>query len=158
MAKEETAWIANRERKKCPGVMNANVLKSKSLFCLDASYAPLHIPGYAGIRWNIVGGDACAHKRIKGWDKGRYTHTHDTHAYTKTHTYTHFLSLSLFLPPPFFPVLFSLVCTCIHCRLTIHLLVLLSQQSPLHPLFLSNLSAALTVISARYRVACTFCL
>lgn len=45
----------------CPGgVMNANVLKSKSLFCLDASYAPLH----------TVGGGACARKRIKGWDKG----------------------------------------------------------------------------------------
>lgn len=37
----------------CPGVMNANVLKSKSLFCLDASYALLHAPpglrrGHAG--------------------------------------------------------------------------------------------------------------
>ena len=32
-----------RERqKRCPRVMNANVLKSKSLFCLDASYALLH--------------------------------------------------------------------------------------------------------------------
>lgn len=86
--------------------MNANVLKSKSLFCLDASYAPLHIPGYAGIRWNIVGGDACAHKRIKGWDKGRYTHTRTTRMRTQKHTHTHFLSLSLF-PPLLSRVIFS---------------------------------------------------
>lgn len=100
--------------------MNANVLKSKSLFCLDASYAPLH----------TVGGGACARKRIKGWDiRG---------------------------------LLFSLVCTSVHCRLTTHLLVLLSQPAlslslppPSHPprsvFFVKFVPAVLTVASARYR-------
>lgn len=52
-------------------------------------------------------------------------------------------------------LLFSLVYTPVHCRLTTHLLVLLSQRSPPRPSFLSNLSAALTVASAR--AARAFC-
>lgn len=108
-----------------PEVMNANVLKSKSLFCLDASYAPLRI--HTEIRRATCRGDG-APVRVKGLKGGRRCY---------------FLSCLLTQVSPRFARLFA------------HPVVL--AVSSLSAFFLSNLSAALTVTSARQRVACTFC-
>lgn len=126
MVKEEIARIANVNERVAPRGNECKCIEIPIIILSRRIVCPIAYTGDTpGIR---VDGDACARKRIKGWDEGRL-------CYFLSATLVHRLRCRPIVYPFARPPLPA------------------SCPSSICPFFLSNLSAALTVISAGCRVA-----